>query len=506
MAADEDDSSLNAAAVAPPSPDALASPEQQVPVDVEPVDLDAEHPLKGVPGYQDLPEPENFTDETLDIAEQSGIIAKFGDYRAKCIFSKVWALREAVMTKFRLMLESNFFDRDGFEAYVSELATIIRIGVDDKFQQVLFKAVGLLSDVLKRMGRTAKLPRSVAVPFIDPIVTILVDKLSDGNHRFREGGRMGIDEIANAPVIGPSLIIQHVMKPLSDKKRNAWRPIVSRLKLLADFVGIYNFGGSTPGFSPESILSFIKSNACFSHSHGEVRDAARDLTVSVQMLVGGPSVEGYLKLLRPKQLEDYQLSFQRAQERAMEQRRGADGHHNPKISPRTKRVQQQGSKVNTAAVRAESKMYTSLEDDEGQKEGSFTKCLFCGAGNESWNEDTLDLHYWKDCPILVPCPACAQVVEVAGLPDHLLGECEYRESFTQCKTTGLAIRSNELPAWQQSSTCRAPPANCFYCPLCLAVSADDDTAWRRHLCFYCRSNPRGNFKEGSSNQSSPLRK
>lgn len=386
-------------------------------MDVEPVDVNAEHPLQGVPGHQDLPEPEDFSDELLDIAEQSGIIAKFGEYRAKCLFSKVWALREAVMTKFRLMLESNFFDRDGFEAYVSELATIIRIGVDDKFQQVLFKAVGLLGDVLKCMGRTAKLPRSVVLPFIDPIVTILVDKLSDGNHRFREGGRMGIDEIANAPVVGPSLIIQHVMKPLSDKKRNAWRPIVSRLKLLADFVGIYNFGGSTPGFSPESILTFIKSNACFSHSHGEVRDAARDLTVSVQMLVGGPAVEGYLKLLRPKQLEEYHLSYQRSQERARElQHAGVDSQHNPKMSPRTKRVQQQGSKVNTAAVRAESKSYLDDEKEEEQKEGSFT-CLFCGAGNESWNEDTLDLHYWQDCPFLVPCPACAQVVEVR--PDPL---------------------------------------------------------------------------------------
>lgn len=451
-----------------------------------------------------MPEPEELADESLEMAEQSGIVALFGEYRAKCLFSKVWALREAVMIKFRLMVDSNFFDQVGFDTCMSELATIIRLGIDDKFQQVLFKAVALLGDILKIMSKTGKLPRSVIVPFIDPIVTILVEKLSDGNHRFREGGRMGIDEIATSPIIGPSLIIQHVLKPLSDKRRNAWRPIVSRLQLLADFVAIYGFGGQT-GFSPESVMSFAKSNGCFSHSHGEVRDAARDLTVSVQLLVGSAAIESYLKLLRPKQLEEYQLSLQRAQEGAREQARDrSNQYHNAKTSLQTRKVQQSGQKVNTAAVRAEAKMAT-VEDGGGDYNESFTKCMFCGAGDENWNEDTLDLHYWKDCAILAPCSACAQVVEVAGMPDHLLSECEYRDSFSQCKITGLAIRTNELAAWQQSTTCREPPTNCFYCPLCYGVAEDTDQAWRRHLLYYCKANPRGSLREGYSQHNSPDR-
>ena len=62
--------------------------------------------------------------------------------------------------------------------------------------------------------------------------------------------------------------------------------------------------------------------------------------------------------------------------------------------------------------------------------------MFCKISNPEWNEDSLDLHYWKDCPMLSPCPACAQVVEIAGLTDHLLDECEHRGEFSQEDVTG----------------------------------------------------------------------
>ncbi len=62
--------------------------------------------------------------------------------------------------------------------------------------------------------------------------------------------------------------------------------------------------------------------------------------------------------------------------------------------------------------------------------------MFCGKGDKTWNEDGLDLHYWKECPLLAPCPGCAQIVEIAGLPDHLLDECEQKQNYEPCDVTG----------------------------------------------------------------------
>jgi centrosomal protein CEP104 len=339
----------------------------------------------------------------------------------------------------------------------------------------------------------------VLVPFLDPVVQTLVDKLADGNHRFRDAARKGINFIADAEAVGPNVVIQHVLKPLGDKLRskNAWRPVVSRLALLKDMVASYGFGGGL-GFSPESIMGFMRAHACFSHSHAEVRDAARDLTVAVQALVGSAVIDAYLQQLRPRQVEEYQEAFAKAAAAARTHstmHREWSDHHD--LSPRSRRrKQEQQKKVNTAASRAEAKMSSHASMGESEDEGGaadFTKCMFCGAGAPHWNEDALDLHYWKDCPVLAPCPACAQVVEVAGLPEHLLRECEYRDAFVHCKTTGLAIRKSEWAAWEVGPNCLAAPSDSFYCPLCLELVLDSDPAWRKHLVFGCRGNARGSF-------------
>lgn len=47
-------------------------------------------------------------------------------------------------------------------------------------------------------------------------------------------------------------------------------------------------------------------------------------------------------------------------------------------------------------------------------------CPFCG-WSYSGGSDQLDKHYWKACPILIKCPQCSQVLEVAALSAHLTG-------------------------------------------------------------------------------------
>ena len=39
----------------------------------------------------------------------------------------------------------------------------------------------------------------------------------------------------------------------------------------------------------------------------------------------------------------------------------------------------------------------------------FSICIFCGERNSSFTEEGLDLHYWKNCPMLKRCANCKQV-------------------------------------------------------------------------------------------------
>jgi centrosomal protein CEP104 len=118
--------------------------------------------------------------------------------------------------------------------------------------------------------------------------------------------------------------------------------------------------------------------------------------------------------------------------------------------------------------------------------------MFCGVHNALWTENDLDVHYWKDCPLLISCPSCAQIVEIAGLPEHQLDECDAKASYVPCDITGLAIRASEIDSWNKSAACKPAPDNCMYCPLCLAAVEDSDAAWLRHLTDGCPKNARTN--------------
>jgi len=227
-----------------------------------------EHPLEGINGLSELPAPEELAGKAKDVSDQSGVTALIGEYRARCLFSKVWTLREAAITKIHMMLESDF-DRDpGITSCITALATIVRIGVEDKIQQVLFNTVALLEDLLV-LTRKAKMNRSVLAPLLDPVTSDLIEKLSDGNARIREGAKKGAETLAASSNIGPAVVGAHALKSLSSKQKSAWRPIVARLELLTDLVNKYGVGGNT-GISTEALMKFAKDNGCFSHSNGEV--------------------------------------------------------------------------------------------------------------------------------------------------------------------------------------------------------------------------------------------
>ncbi len=60
---------------------------------------------------------------------------------------------------------------------------------------------------------------------------------------------------------------------------------------------------------------------------------------------------------------------------------------------------------------------------------------------------------------------------------------------------GLAIRAAEIESWNRSSNCKPAPANCMYCPLCLASVQDSDEAWLQHLTDGCPRNARTNGQQ-----------
>mmetsp|Transcript_15369 Transcript_15369/g.23138 ORF Transcript_15369/g.23138 Transcript_15369/m.23138 type:complete len:861 (-) Transcript_15369:165-2747(-) len=472
--------------------------------EVDPIGVDEEdgvgnnfppgqHPLEGVSNLSELPVPEELHGVNKDAADSSGMTALLGEYRASCIFSKVWALREAGVHKTRMMLREELYNQPGISSCLNVMCAVVKPGLTDKIAQVFVASMALLDDIIVRLNKD-QVPRSVAAPAMEPILSSLIEKLNDGASRIREASRQMIESFASCPAIGPALVANHVLRPLPAKQKNAWRPILGRLQLLGDLVGVYGVGGSS-GLTTESVMNYIKSMNAFSHSNGEVRDAAKFVTVALHKYVGLEPLEPYLTLLRKKQLEEYQLAFSSHSAGAGsafgDGTEATSGEEKQRVPAENKSKGSAQNAHNTPVkptAMEESK--SAVKDEAPPGDNDFTLCMFCGKSDKSWNEDGLDLHYWKECPLLSPCSACAQIVEIAGLPEHLLDECEQKDTFVACDTTGLAIRKDEMEAWKSSASCVPPPDNCMYCPLCLASVEDTDDAWRQHLLYGCPKNGR----------------
>ncbi|XP_078696734.1 centrosomal protein of 104 kDa-like isoform X3 [Branchiostoma floridae x Branchiostoma belcheri] len=121
-------------------------------------------------------------------------------------------------------------------------------------------------------------------------------------------------------------------------------------------------------------------------------------------------------------------------------------------------------------------------------------CIFCGERNESFTEEGLDLHYWKSCPMLRRCQHCKQVVEIAGLTEHLLTECDQSDNFQQCPRCTEAIPKEEYDEHNRLKQCvvAKPEKVANHCPLCHQNIPPGEEGWKTHLMGKdgCKNNPR----------------
>lgn len=81
--------------------------------------------------------------------------------------------------------------------------------------------------------------------------------------------------------------------------------------------------------------------------------------------------------------------------------------------------------------------------------------------------------------MLVRCRECSQVVEVSMLIEHLLMECEHRESYTQCSQCSEAVKIEDIK--YHVSSCRGLIDGYNRCPLCHEDLEDEESCWKKHL-------------------------
>ena len=131
------------------------------------------------------------------------------------------------------------------------------------------------------------------------------------------------------------------------------------------------------------------------------------------------------------------------------------------------------------------------KNDIIQNQNLVNACEFCGYYKPHITKDELNIHQYKDCPMLMQCDNCKQIIEISNLNNHLLNECDFKEKYIKCNRCKQVVEKDSINDHQISE-------NCFdvnedkekLCPLChLNIITED--IWKIHFLENgCPSNSR----------------
>lgn len=395
---------------------------------------EAAHHLRGVPNVEDI----LTSPEALPVGQDKDaelLVQLFGDYITRCTFSKTWNLRDAALQKLALDLRDGARNEDDPSQLLQAYSTILRRTIPDKNVQVNLSSGALLQVVARELLQNGSIARNLVHAALDPLMPLLVDRLGEPNLRVDKTARDALLALGRCRSVAAVFAAPFLVKPPKKKTVHA-RVYSSRLQVLTALANEFGVQPESPDGIPLQSTVQLAMEA-FSNKDGEVRENSVKLVGACFMHVGLPRIEGFLVNLRPAQREVFDVEFDRLS--------GGPGS---------------------------SRHVDGGDEEMGEQEGEapeFT-CQFCGRRDPAFTPEALDVHYWRDCPMLTQCSFCQQVIEISTLRSHLIEECE---SGQAARDAGNAMSPHQ-------------------CPLCSAdVGNAEDQDWMDHLLTAgCPRNPR----------------
>jgi hypothetical protein len=95
-------------------------------------------------------------------------------------------------------------------------------------------------------------------------------------------------------------------------------------------------------------------------------------------------------------------------------------------------------------------------------------CQYCNKHDPKFDEASLDMHCFQDCPMLCECIGCNQMLEIPDLNFHLQEDCDNGSSFRQCPRCKEPVETATFDQHVDEELCNMAqnPAKANRCPLC----------------------------------------
>lgn len=455
-------------------------------------EVEVESPRETAPN-SDGPEPlkEN------DLRTASLIIEVFGEDLVQHAYSKQWKHRQAAMENVDREVTADTpeltADKDARKV-AKATVQLIQKGVKDQVFSVFNASLAVLRSLVKNYIPRNKIVKSEISHVAEKVTPLLLTKSGEMAARTRDAASAMLLELAEHKDIKPlGVIPDYATRPFKGKQQVAARMYKSRIEIIEKLIGVLKLdSGENGSLSTENIMRVVLP--ALEHTSGEVRDAASRLVIELYKMVKD-AVRDYLPPDEPatrknplyRNLFD---GFDRIDGKPTETERRAQAKAAAANSEKAKQAEIAALQAQLQALRDMAGDSTKASDPKPAEEEPIDvdrMCIFCGEKNETFTEEMLDMHYWKSCPMLKRCDYCAQVVEISGVNEHLLTECDSSGKFIQCPRCKDAVLKADLEDHFAEKSCqegfKGPR-----CVLCNKTIDKGDEAWSKHLKDDCAPN------------------
>ncbi|XP_039259269.2 centrosomal protein of 104 kDa-like [Styela clava] len=499
-----------------------APPAEEPPLDTDTLPPGAE---RNVPSG----EPEPMSEKS--IREASSAIDVFGLPLISGAYSKTFSFREdALLAMYKKLKElPPDTSKDQLKAYLRATVFILKRLIRDKVHSVFTASLQVLELLLTYFIPQHHLGKNDLSYTINQTLPKLIQKTGESVARARGTALDFIDKMSVFPNVRATHILPHtVVQPFGHD--TATRLAQSRVEIVSRM--IKSLGLEAQAFTAEVVMDFCMP--ALEHNSGAVRDATCQVIYQVYRLAGAvvksklpPDEPSTRKNIMYRNIFDEmdridgkptkaELKAQREREtKANEKKKQAEIQElqsqieqlrnvNAKIQPQKDTGKKQQPQAENQAAPSES------QDGDDTSAYLDRLCIFCGEHDESFNDEGLDLHYWKNCPMLKRCEHCKQVVEISTYTDHLISECDKKGSFGKCNRCSEAINLPDLQKHVADKKCLINKADKHSrCPMCHKNIQLGEESWKSHLMGSgrdaCQENPRRvpslNRLKGKSEQS-----
>ncbi|KAM4570764.1 centrosomal protein of 104 kDa [Fundulus diaphanus] len=459
-------------------------------------------------------EPEPLTEKAL---REAGLpIEVFGESLVAAAYSKSWCYREDAL----LAVHSKLLDvtstaaKDELRNMIRAAVFLVKKALLDKVSSVFHASLKLLGLLLNQLIPGLGLGRAEVTHCLEQTFPSLLARTGDSSHRLRAAAIALIQEIAVVKDVRALQIIPgELVKPFKNNFPSCLAQ--SRAELLEKL--LVELGIDNSGFTLENVITFCI--AALEHRAKGVRElavriilylyeqhrgavlsylppndaAARKNFLYKTLFDGFGKIDG--KLSEPQavkkgirqpsgQKEKQEIHFLQEQLAVLKditerENESTTGETSNKELDKVEKQSPKGAK--TSVTEGPQSKTTDCVNVQQSIEYLDNMCIFCGKKDESFTEDGLDLHYWKQCLMLQRCDECRQVVEIASLTEHLLQECENRSRFSQCPRCSEAVPTEDLTGHVQGSKCNRKGSDSNHCPLCHNNFPPGEEAWKAHL-------------------------